>query len=103
MKKITALLLTAVLLVSTIQPVCAAYPTDSMQPKIPTESNGTQSTNPHENDSVSSVTPDQAAKNITTQAEDFTFEFVSNEDGPYDKAYYSPGSSGNTRGRGLHV
>ncbi len=96
MKKITALLLTAVLLVSAIQPVCAAYPTDSMQPKIPTESNGTQSANPHENDSVSSVTPDQAAKNITTQAEDFTFEFVSNEDGPYDKAYYSPGSSGNT-------
>ena len=64
MKKITALLLTAVLLVSTIQPVCAAYPTDSMQPKIPTESNGTQSANPHENDSISSVTPDQAAKTL---------------------------------------
>ena len=72
MKKITALLLTAVLLVSTIQPVCAAYPTDSMQPKIPTESNGTQSANPHENDSISSVTPDQAAKNITTKTDHMT-------------------------------
>ncbi len=72
MKRITALLLTAVLLVSIIQPVYAAY-----------ADGGT-----------SSVSPDQAAKNTASQPEDLTFKFTSKDS--YAKTYYHPEYTDNT-------
>ena len=56
MKKITALLLTAVLLLNTIQPVCAANTVDNTQ----------------------TVTPDQAKKSTAAQAGGATFQFDKN-------------------------
>lgn len=72
MKRITALLLTAVLLVSIIQPVYAAYAAHS----------------------TSSVSPDQATKNTASQPEDLTFKFTSKD--PYAKTYYHPEYTDNT-------
>ena len=66
MKKITALLLTAVLLAGVLQPVYEAYASDNM----------------------TSVSPDQAAKSTDAQTGDYTFEFASKE--PYDTGYYNP-------------
>ena len=73
MKRITALLLTAVLLVSTIQPVYAA-------------------------DSTSTVSPDQATKSTASQPEDLTFKFTSKDS--YAKTYYGPDSTDNTGAMG---
>ena len=72
MRKITALLLTAFLLISAIQPAGAAYATDN----------------------ETFVSPGQAPKSTAEQAEEFTFEFVSDE--PYGTAYYSPDYVDNT-------
>lgn len=76
MKKITALLLTAFLLVSAIQPVCASYA----------------------NESMASVSPDQAAKSTAEQPDDLTFQFTSKD--PYYKTYYSPDSTDKTGAMG---
>ena len=72
MRKITALLLTAFLLISAIQPAGAAYATDN----------------------ETFVSPGQAPKSTAEQAEEFTFEFVSDE--PYGTAYYGPDYVDNT-------
>lgn len=87
MKKLTAIIMTAVLLASAIQPVWAAYATGSTRPKTPPESSRVQLFQPQKS-SAPSVTPDQASKDAAAQEEDFTFNFLSDE--PYDKAYYSP-------------
>ena len=69
MKKLASLLLTAILLASAFQPVSTAYSADSM----------------------TFVSPDQAAKSADAQTEDYTFEFVSNEPKqPYDTGYSNP-------------
>lgn len=88
MKKLTAIIMTTVLLASAIQPVWAAYATDSTRPKTPPESSCVQLSQPQKISSAPSVTPDQASKDAAAQEEDFTFNFLSDE--PYDKAYYSP-------------
>ena len=72
MRKITALLLTAFLLISAIQPAGAAYATDN----------------------ETFVSPGQAPKSTAEQTEGLTFEFVSDE--PYGTAYYSPDYVDNT-------
>lgn len=108
MKKIIALLLSAVLSVNAIQPVCAEYAAASMQPTALQEDGSTLQAQPQERGSISSVTPDQpqkrdsippvtpdqAAKSRAAQEEEFTFEFVSDE--PYWKEYYRLDSTDNS-------
>ncbi len=88
MKKITALLITAVLLASAIQPVWAAYATDHTQTPPPSESSRVQPALSQKDSSMPSVTPDQASKDAAAQEGELDFEFVSDE--PYNKAYYNP-------------
>ena len=108
MKKIIALLLSAVLSVNAIQPVCAEYAAASMQPTALQEDGSTLQAQPQERGSIASVTPDQpqkrdsippvtpdqAAKSRAAQEEEFTFEFVSDE--PYWKEYYRLDSTDNS-------
>ena len=79
MKKITALLITAVLLASAIQPVWAAYATDHTQTPPPSESSRVQPALSQKDSSIPSVTPDQASKDAAAQEGELDFEFVSDE------------------------
>lgn len=93
MKKIIALLLTVMLMIGVIQPVCAAQTIDSIEAAIPQTTDDLPSVSEQDSQSLPSfeqpeeadgqiISPDQAKKIPTAQSEDIKLEFGSG--GQYD-------------------
>lgn len=91
MKKTIALLLTGMLLISAIQPVCAAQTTECIEAAIPQDTDNlsssseqkpqiSQSSEQSEQDNGQIVSPDQAKKSAVPQADDATFNFDTNQE-----------------------